>query len=184
MEKVMIFIDGANLINSVKSVVDRIDIIKLSERLRCGRNLIRTYYFDGIFPADIERIISDESRIRAFKDKRFRKHQFAKSLYGKGIEFKFVPLKHIGGGKFIQKGVDVLISVEMLAHAFLDNYDVAILVSGDGDLAEVVSRIRDLGKVVEVVANRDNLSPRLLAVADRFIDIRDIAGSIRLGGNA
>lgn len=43
----------------------------------------------------------------------------------------------------IQKGVDTRIAVDMVTLAADDAYDVAILVSGDSDLAEAVNYIRD-----------------------------------------
>jgi len=43
----------------------------------------------------------------------------------------------------IQKGVDTRIAVDMVGLALLDAYDVAILVSGDADLAEALNFIKE-----------------------------------------
>ncbi|HEY9724204.1 MAG TPA: NYN domain-containing protein [Oscillatoriaceae cyanobacterium] len=45
---------------------------------------------------------------------------------------------------FHEKKTDVNIAVEMLADAFEDRYDVAMLISGDSDLASPIERIRRL----------------------------------------
>lgn len=37
----------------------------------------------------------------------------------------------------------------MLKYAYNNQYDTAILVSGDGDFAEAIEAVRDLGKYVE-----------------------------------
>ena len=49
-----------------------------------------------------------------------------------------------------EKGVDVRLATDMLVHAAWNNYDVAILVSGDADFEPVVRRVRDLGKKVYI----------------------------------
>lgn len=49
-----------------------------------------------------------------------------------------------------EKGVDIKLAVDMLVHAAWNNYDVAILVSGDADFEPAVRRVRDLGKKVYV----------------------------------
>ena len=46
------------------------------------------------------------------------------------------------------KGVDVTLTRDLLVHAFLDNYDVAVIVAGDGDQVPVVEGLKRLGKVV------------------------------------
>ena len=38
----------------------------------------------------------------------------------------------------------------MLSHAFRDNYEVAVLVAGDGDYVPVVQEVQRLGKIVFV----------------------------------
>jgi uncharacterized LabA/DUF88 family protein len=51
---------------------------------------------------------------------------------------------------YVEKGVDTFIVIDMLSHAYKDNFDTAILVSGDEDFAILVENIKDLGKHVEV----------------------------------
>jgi hypothetical protein len=46
------------------------------------------------------------------------------------------------------KGVDIALTKDMLSHAFLNNYDVAILVTGDGDYVPVVHEVQRQGKFV------------------------------------
>jgi len=50
-----------------------------------------------------------------------------------------------------QKGVDVLLAVDMIKFAANNAYDTAILVSGDSDLASAVDLVKTMGKHVEVV---------------------------------
>jgi NYN domain len=46
------------------------------------------------------------------------------------------------------KGVDIALSKDLLSHAYLDNYDVAVLVAGDGDYIPLVDEVKRRGKVV------------------------------------
>ena len=62
-----------------------------------------------------------------------------------------------------EKGIDVHIALEMVMGAFRDQFDVAILFSGDSDLIPAIEEVRRLGKRCEVAAwdgraNRQRLS--------------------------
>ncbi|MGH9185657.1 MAG: NYN domain-containing protein, partial [Acidimicrobiales bacterium] len=53
-----------------------------------------------------------------------------------------------------EKGIDVLIALHMVMGAVRDDYDVAVLASGDSDLVPAVEMVLDLGKRCEVAAGR------------------------------
>jgi uncharacterized LabA/DUF88 family protein len=57
---------------------------------------------------------------------------------------------------------------DMLSHAFLDNYDLAVLVCGDGDLVPLVQGVKRLGKWVIVAFFDHCLNPKLRRAADEF----------------
>jgi uncharacterized protein (TIGR00288 family) len=65
--------------------------------------------------------------------------------------------------------VDVKLAIDMLLHASRDNYDVAILVSGDTDFVDMVQAVKDLGKNVEVLLFGRGTSRSLREVADGII---------------
>jgi uncharacterized LabA/DUF88 family protein len=73
------------------------------------------------------------------------------------------------------KGVDIALSTDLLCHAFRDNYDVAVLVAGDGDYCPLVEEVKRLGKIVHVefFGESYGLNLKLKLVADRFIDLTD-----------
>jgi uncharacterized LabA/DUF88 family protein len=48
------------------------------------------------------------------------------------------------------KGVDIALTKDMLSHAFRDNYQIAVLVAGDGDYVPLVEEVKRLGKLVDV----------------------------------
>ena len=72
---------------------------------------------------------------------------------------------------YVEKGVDVNIAVDMLKLAFRSEYDTAILVSGDGDFASVVTEVRNLGKKVECAYVSKRKCYHLKQVSDKFITL-------------
>jgi uncharacterized LabA/DUF88 family protein len=63
----------------------------------------------------------------------------------------------------------------MLRQAFLDNYDLAVLVTGDGDYLPVVEEVKRLGKRVTLAFfehAQAGLNPELPRAADEFYQLR------------
>jgi hypothetical protein len=73
--------------------------------------------------------------------------------------------------------LDVEIAVDMLSLA--GRYDTAVLVSGDEDFVYAINAVAYKGCRVEVAGFRSNTAPRLIDVADFFIDLGDIADLVR-----
>lgn len=65
------------------------------------------------------------------------------------------------------KGVDIALAKDFLCNAFFGNYDVAVLVAGDGDYVPMVNEVKRMGKVVYVAFLYDHgLSSALRLVSD------------------
>jgi hypothetical protein len=73
--------------------------------------------------------------------------------------------------------LDVEIAVDMLSLA--GRYDTAVLVSGDEDFVYAVNSVAYKGCRVEVAGFRSNTAPKLIDVADCFIDLGEIAERVR-----
>jgi uncharacterized protein (TIGR00288 family) len=73
------------------------------------------------------------------------------------------------GGTYIEKGIDVYIAVDMIQMAYENRYDIAILISGDGDLAQAVSVAKNRGKHVINACFDSCRSQHLLQVCDDYI---------------
>jgi hypothetical protein len=75
------------------------------------------------------------------------------------------------GGK--AKGVDITLTKDMLVQAFLGNYDVAVLVAGDGDFRPVVEEVKRLGKwvIVSFFNEQNGLNPDLRRAADEYVNL-------------
>lgn len=74
-----------------------------------------------------------------------------------------------------QKGVDVLLAVDMLSASFRKLFDVTILLAGDADFVPLVYEVRRLGVTVVVGGVRATTSRELQDAADRFIAIDSIS---------
>lgn len=65
------------------------------------------------------------------------------------------------------KGVDIALAKDFLCNAFFGNYDVAVLIAGDGDYVPMVNEVKRMGKVVYVAFLYDHgLSPALRLASD------------------
>ena len=72
------------------------------------------------------------------------------------------------------KGVDITLTKDVLCHAFQDNYDVAVLVAGDGDYIPLIAEIKRMGKIVCLCFFADNgLNSELRLAVDYFLDLKD-----------
>ena len=66
-----------------------------------------------------------------------------------------------------QVGVDAQLAVDALNFAWIGAYEIAVLVTGDGDFSPVAEAIRQRGRLVGVCAFRNSLSDELRQQADR-----------------
>ena len=79
-------------------------------------------------------------------------------------------------GRYDQKEVDVSLAVEMMEHALMNHFDVAIVVSGDRDYIPVIQKVQASGKRVEVASYEEFISndKELLMTADVYHKLKEI----------
>ncbi|MBI4187656.1 MAG: NYN domain-containing protein [Chloroflexi bacterium] len=164
-DRVMVFIDGSNMYHSLKGIFHRtdIDIGKFCQKLLEKRRLIRIYYYNAVVG-------------RKEEPERYRNQQtFLASVSA-------IPYCEVRLGRLVyanwpnsppyEKGVDILLTTDFLTHSFKNNYDVAILVTGDSDYVSAVQSVKDNGKNVEVALfGKEQYSRPLREVADRVVAI-------------
>jgi uncharacterized LabA/DUF88 family protein len=155
--RVAIFIDGNNLFHAARSAGVEIDYAKLLNFLRGESPLLRAFFYTGV-------------------DERAERQQgFLLWMRRNGYRVVQKELKTFPDGTK-KANLDVEIAVDMLS--LVGNYDTAILVSGDEDFAYAINVIAYKGVRVEVCGFRGNTSPRLIDVADRFVDFDGVIGEI------
>lgn len=155
--RVAIFIDGNNLFHAARSAGVEIDYAKLLNFLRGDSPLLRAFFYTGV-------------------DERAERQQgFLLWMRRNGYRVVQKELKTFPDGTK-KANLDVEIAVDMLS--LVGNYDTAILVSGDEDFAYAINVIAYKGVRVEVAGFRSNTSPRLIDVADRYVDFDSVIAEI------
>ncbi len=157
MEKIGLFIDGANLSAMSHELKARIDFAKLLNYFSRNAFILRAFYYvatDKIEGSNIP---------------------FLVWLKRNGYQVVTKPMKEFNDGS--QKGnLDIEIALDMLELA--DKMDREILFSGDGDFAPLLKRVGRKGTRTQVVAywghGEGITAPELLEAADIFTELQDI----------
>jgi hypothetical protein len=130
----------------------------------------RTSFYDAAFPVEDERHESSLEMDNYW--------EFIEQLPDTHLRFG-----ELRGLKSRQKGVDVLLAVDMLVGAVDRVFDVAILVAGDADFIPVINEVRRRGVSAVVGGVTKSTAKQLRAAADRFVPLEG-AGSWALNRNA
>ena len=144
-DRVMVFIDGANLFHCMKEhlgINRNVKVDVFSAKLANGRELVRTYYYNSPAPPSVDQAGFQRywAKLNWLNNVRPRLGR----IVPKTIEVecpdchKLFPYK-----THIQKGVDTRIVVDVISLAQSDAYDIGIIVSGDSDLAEAIEWVRE-----------------------------------------
>lgn len=165
-ERVAIFVDGGGHFE-VRNAVFRahgkqMDFAKFCNKL-CGyRKLLRAYYCNALPNQQLEADAYRKSL--SFMDRL----EYIPYVETSRAWLMYPP----GGGKPVQKGVDMRVALQMVRLAYNNAYDTAILVSGDADLVEAVRTVKELGKQVEYVCYPDVMRSEALVMAcDKTLEI-------------
>lgn len=122
-------------------------------------SFVRIYVYDARFEDGHPRREDHESHLDAMNDV-------------PGVRVRTGTLVDRGRKGLQQKGVDTLLVLDVLQMAQLGAYDIAVLLAGDADFAEVVDAVQRLGRQVWVVRGdgfSDGLSKVLRQYADDYL---------------
>lgn len=176
--RAMVFIDGENLVCRYQAMLEHgskpnhdvshrkdvfvwsKDAIRIAGQYEIERATMYTYTTGS--PEGVENV-SDE-----IKNLRFTAHlgsQLPNTLFPQ----VFWKQKGTTG-----KGVDIQMTVDILTHAYHNNYDILYLITGDGDYFPLLKEVMRFGKQVYIAALSNGLSPKLKNAADAFIDLDPI----------
>src|SRR5688572_13939997 len=156
--RVAVFIDGNNLFHAARFHNVDIDYNKLLRVLLGDGRLLRAFFYTGV-DAGAE-----------------RQQGFLLWMRRNGFRVVQKELKTFYDGTR-KANLDVEIAVDMLSLAGC--YDTAVLVSGDEDFVYAVNAVAYKGCRVVVAGFRSNTAPKLIDVADYFIDLGEIADKVR-----
>jgi uncharacterized LabA/DUF88 family protein len=143
--KTAIFIDGGYLSKIGKYFGEpTVDIAKLSIELARGQEILRTYYYDCL-PYQSNPPTPEESLRLSSKQRFFHRLNSLPKCQVREGKLQFKGLDNTGRTIFVQKGVDVRLSVDMLSLAAQRAISEAVLLAGDGDLLHAVIGVKELG---------------------------------------
>lgn len=171
MEKISIFIDGNNFYFGLKKVYGNSkDLIDFNFKKFCNflaknREIKDIYYYNA--PLDISRDIEKYKNQQRFFDKLKRIPKLNLVLC-KLVKRK---LKKTGEVYYTIKEDDIHMAVDILEGAFENLFDVAIIVSGDGDFVPAVKAVKKRSKKVENAYLRQNSSYNLKQNCDNSIKL-------------
>ena len=166
-ERVALFIDGANLYATSKSLGFDIDYKRLLQHFRQRASLVRALYYTALAEDQ------EYSSIRPLID----------WLDYNGYSMVTKPIKEFTdstGRRKIKGNMDIELAVDAMRLA--DNLDHIVLFSGDGDFRSLVAALQQKGKRVSVVSPLQTQPPmiadELRRQADQFVDLADLESVI------
>ena len=166
-EKVVMFIDGANLYATSKAIGTDIDYRRLLAEFQSKAYLLRAYSYTAL--------VEDQeySSIRPLID----------WLDYNGFTVVTKPAKEFtdaAGRRKIKGSMDIELTVDALEMS--PYYDHLVLFSGDGDFTALVAALQRRGKRVTVVSTLTTPTPMiaddLRRQADFFLDVADLAKTV------
>ena len=166
-ETLALFIDGANLYSSARSLGYSIDFRRLLDRFAAEGRLVRAYYYTALFD-EVEysplRPLVDWLDYNGYTLVTKRAKEFVDAF----------------GNRRVKGDMDVEIAVDMMALA--GKAEHMVLFSGDGDFRRLVEAVQREGVRVSVVSTLRSSPPmaadELRRQADAFIELEDLAPEI------
>lgn len=149
-QRVAIFIDVQNMYYSGKNLFKRkVNFSAILKSAVAGRKLVRAIAY--VIKADVA-----------------EEQNFRDALHNMGYEVKSKDLQVFYGGN--KKG-DWDVGIAMDTIRIAPKVDTIVLVSGDGDFADLVVYLKGLGCRVEIIGFEKTTSAKLLEVADNYTPI-------------
>lgn len=168
-ERLVLFIDGANLSTACNALNLRIDFQRLSDFFANRGQLLRQYYYTAI----IDREQGEQDNLRPLLDwLDYNGYQIISKLAKRYTDER---------GRTTTKGnMDIEIAVDAMEMA--ENMDHAVFLTGDGDFRRLFESLQRQGVRVTVLStiesNPSVIADELRRQADHFIDMHSIRSYI------
>jgi uncharacterized LabA/DUF88 family protein len=190
VDRVAVFIDGSNFYYALKTAFSKVTLkfdllaLALTNRLP-DRRLLRVYYYNAAYDqsADPTKYRSQQQFFSALRRTpcltlclgrlERRAIDWSGLQPGERNELERILGRPLPERTHVEKGVDVQLAVDMVKLAVANTYDVAVLVSGDGDFAAAVEFVKQQGKHVELGRVKGCPCERLRDVCDVEVPIDD-----------
>lgn len=162
MKRIAVFVDGSNFYHTQKKLGWEVDSERLLDYCKGYGDVIEAVYYTGA---------NNEIKQRKF-------HDFL-AYVGYSLVTKHVKTitDYITGQTTQKANLDIEIVLDMFN--MIDRYDMAILVSGDGDFERALQQLKSRGKEVKVISSRGCVASELVhATGINYIDLLAIKETV------
>ena len=177
-----IFIDGSFLFKCANSMSTRINYKKLKNLfLNTGDHLVSASYYTAL-PNEYDMEEKHRTFLKVLKKDvrvKVRSVPLLKSFDKSYDPTSGQPPLESHSSRY-SKGEDILLACDMVKGAYSNQYDVAILISGDGDFVPAVQAVQDAGKPVIVASFHNSLSHALELEASDVVYLDEVLDRIKL----
>lgn len=169
IKRTCVFIDNSNVFHNLKDL-KKIDSqwktfynpLELSKKLAGARELVGVFFYCTPPP---QYLLQDSTGLGRYR------HAVSMAYYSAVEKLPLITLKwgNLKGamGSLVEKNLDTQLSTDMTKGAALNEFDVAILVSGDGDYKSAADIVKNtFQKRIEMLFFRGSLSMSLKKICD------------------
>jgi uncharacterized LabA/DUF88 family protein len=166
IKRICVYIDGANFYGGLTSLNKNFSDLNFDfedyvRYLSKQDNLVRAYYYNALVKKKInEKIWKKQNKLF---DRLHKLNKFWVKLCNRKSRLNILGEEH-----YTIKGDDIYLALDMIEDCYNNNFDKAILMSGDGDFTELLKRVRRKNKEIEVCYFKDCSSKVLLNQADKL----------------
>ncbi|OGY41148.1 MAG: hypothetical protein A2Y67_00930 [Candidatus Buchananbacteria bacterium RBG_13_39_9] len=158
-KRIAVFIDNSNVFHHIldlkkvdKNWVSLYNPLILAQKLAGNRNLVYVGFY----------CVRPPSYLLSGNPKEQKRYNLTQKYYGEieklpNVQIKFGDLKGTKGN-LQEKNLDTQLATDMVAMAALDEYDVASLVSNDGDYKSAIENTKKFNKKIENLFFKGSLS--------------------------
>jgi uncharacterized LabA/DUF88 family protein len=173
MQRVALFVDGANMFYAQKDNGWHIDWRLVYHFFTDNKEKAAAYYFTATPP------VGDSDNLT-----KYRRFRTALISMGYNVVDKEVKIIRNADSVIVKtKGnLDIELVFRMLTT--VSSYDEVVLMGGDSDYIPIIDHLRALGKTVIVVGRRFSVSTDLINAANKYVELEAIRSRIEKKGEA
>lgn len=154
--RIIVYIDGANFHHGLRDFNQKYSDFYVDFNLFCenycgNRDLVNIHYYSIHYSKNKDIIMYNKQK------------DFFDFLKAVGIK---VHLLEIGSHSKKIKGDDIKLALDMFEDAFKNNFDIGVLVSGDGDFEPLIRKVQKYHKKVEIWYFKERTSRKLMMASD------------------
>jgi len=180
--KLIAFADGENLVFRYqdmvkKGAIPKKDVVHVPDLVVWHPDITEAYLSDIVRISFYQTYCGDDPKIEWAREQ-IKAIEYTYSLTSESEDDtrgSLVPHVFKKEGRSAKtKSVDISLTIDMLRYATHPQFDVLLLLSGDGDYLPLVEEISRQGKQVWLAAFSDGLNSTMKLAADEFINLDQI----------